>query len=123
MTIYVGDDVRRETRLYDWLAHKHSRVIRASEPPAQALHRHLVVGVVGSEVLQRGGGVLLLILRAVPRERHERLDAARARNRRLRWLVRARALAVRGVRAPQRDEIGRKRVRCRWHRVQANASV
>ena len=79
MTIYVGDDVRRETRLYDWLAHKHSRVIRASEPPAQALHRHLVVGV-ASEVPQRGGGVLLLLLRAVPRERHERLDAERGRN-------------------------------------------
>ena len=48
----------------------------------QPAHRHLVV-LVKREVPQRYGGVLLLRRRAVPHKRHERLDAARARNRHL----------------------------------------
>ena len=52
------------------------------ELPARARHRHLDV-CVSREVLQRRGGVLLLLGRALPHERHERLDAARARNRHL----------------------------------------
>ena len=61
---------------------KHLKVIRAAELLARAYGRHLVVGVAGEDP-QRGGGVLLLLRRAVSRERHERLNAARARNRHL----------------------------------------
>ena len=57
-------------------------VIRASELPARVRDRHLVVGV-DREVPQRASGVLLLHGRAIARERHERLDAALARNRHL----------------------------------------
>ena len=65
-----------------WLVLKDLKVIRASKLLASARARHLIVGVDG-EVPQRGGGLLLLSRRAVSRERHERLNAARARNRNL----------------------------------------
>ena len=66
-----------------WLVLKDLKVIRASELLASARAPHLVAVVLVSEVPQRAGGILLLSRRAVLRERHERLNAARPRNRHL----------------------------------------
>ena len=59
-------------------------VIRASELPARVRDRHLIFGVIRhSQVPQRCSGMLLLRGRAVAHERHQRIDAALARNRHL----------------------------------------
>ena len=60
-------------------------------------------GAFNREAPQRPGGVLLLRRRAISRERHERLDAARARNCHLLVMGVCVRVAPRGVRTAPRE--------------------